>query len=358
MSEADIIKLIYRLIADEDHSTIKVSEYLNALGIPPSYTKDGRTVTKNRRKVKTSGIWYPGRIRNMVVNPTYKGIHQYGKRTNKVRDLITRQVPAIVSEDTWDKAQQVLRDNQIEAVKNSRRNYLLRGLIKCGECGLTYHGTAYKGPGGHLKGYCECGGKTIYRGPLNGKCTSKNLPQAWLEDMIWEKCVEFINNPKEALREFTSGIEQRKSDKVAFEVEKEIVERALHDKEDEKQSILDLYRKKIISSTDVEQQLSKISHEKEALEQQVGRLNREIENEDNLENEYSNIEGLLKSLREKINNNYHFSLRREIVKTLVKEIIVDTKLNEFGRPKADVTVKFVFSQDVPRNGRGSSKQST
>ncbi len=355
MSEADVIKLIYRLIAEEGQSTIKVAEYLNALGIPPSYTKDGRTVTKNRRKVKTAGIWYPGRIRNMVVNTTYKGIHQYGKRTNKVRELITRQVPAIVSKDTWAKAQQVLKDNQIEAVRNSRRNYLLRGLIKCGICGLTYHGTAYKGPGGRLKGYYECGGKTIYRGPLKVKCTSKNIPQAWIEDIVWQRCVDFIHNPKEALREFTSGIDQRKSEKEAVAVEKEIVARAIQDKEDEKQSILDLYRKKIISSTDVEQQLSKISHEKEALEQQIRRLNREIENENNLESEYSNIEKLLKSFRKKINNSSNFRLHREIVKTLVKEVIVDTKTNEFGRLRADVIVKYVFSQDVTRNDRGSLK---
>ena len=85
MSEADVVQLIYRLIADQGYSTIKVADYLNALGVPPSYTKDGRQIKRGKRKVNTAGIWRPGRIRNMVVNTTYKGIHYYGKRTNKRR---------------------------------------------------------------------------------------------------------------------------------------------------------------------------------------------------------------------------------------------------------------------------------
>jgi site-specific DNA recombinase len=57
MSEADVIRLIYRLVAEEGYSTIKVADYLNALGVPPSYTKDGRQIKRGKRKVNTAGIW-------------------------------------------------------------------------------------------------------------------------------------------------------------------------------------------------------------------------------------------------------------------------------------------------------------
>lgn len=56
ISEADVIRLIYRLIAEQGYSTIKVADYLNALGVPPSYTKDGRLVKTGKRYTKTAGI--------------------------------------------------------------------------------------------------------------------------------------------------------------------------------------------------------------------------------------------------------------------------------------------------------------
>ncbi|GBF32015.1 hypothetical protein DCCM_0206 [Desulfocucumis palustris] len=55
------MRLIYRLVAEEKYSTIKVADYLNALCIPTSYAKDGRKMRKGIRKVNTAGIWRPGR---------------------------------------------------------------------------------------------------------------------------------------------------------------------------------------------------------------------------------------------------------------------------------------------------------
>lgn len=353
MSEADVVRLIYRLIAKQGYSTIRTADYLNALGVPPSYTKDGRQVKHGKRKVSTAGIWRPGRIRNMVVNTTYKGLHQYGKRTSKKRELITREVPAIVSEEVWEKAQQVLRDNQLEAARNSKRQYLLRGLIKCGVCGLTYHGTAYSGPKGKPKAYYVCGGKTAYRGPLEGRCKSKNVPQEWIEDMVWQSCVEFIENPGSALKELAAGMEERKSQKTALSAERDVVLKTIQEKDAEKQSILDLYRKRIISSTDVEKQLQKISREKASLEQRVHGLERQIRAEDDLSKQFDSAEELLTDLRKKLQDNLTFKVRREIVKALVKEIAVDTKTDDSGRPRAEVTVRFSFSKDITRTGMDS-----
>src|SRR5205807_6906667 len=54
-----------------------------------------------------------------------------------------REVPAIVDVETWNEAQRVLHANFILNPRGARRRYLLRGLIKCGICGLTYVGVAY-----------------------------------------------------------------------------------------------------------------------------------------------------------------------------------------------------------------------
>jgi len=291
----------------------------------------------------------------MVVNTTYKGIHYYGKRTKKKRELIPREVPALVTEETWEKAQQVLRDNQLEAMKNSKRQYLLRGLIKCGCCGLTYHGTAYSGPGGKPKAYYVCGGKTAYRGPLEGRCTSKNVPQDWIEDMVWQLCVDFINNPGDALKELAASMDQRKSQKKALTAEMEMVKHAAQEKEVDKQSILELFRKRIIGSADVELQLQQIAREKASLEQRARDLQKQIDTEDGLSQQFDTAEELLADLKAKLEDEHTFDVRRAIVRTLVSEIIIDTKPGDNGRPRASVTARFTFSKVVTRTPRGSSK---
>lgn len=346
MSEADAIRLIYRLIADEGYSTIKAADYLNGLGIPPSYVKDGRQVRRGKRKVKTAGIWRPSRVREIIRNSTYMGLHQYGKRSNKRRELIARKVPAIVSEETWHKAQQVLRDNQLEAIKNSKRQYLLRGLIKCGTCGLTYQGTAYGGQGRETKPYYICGGKTAYRGPLRGKCKSKNVPQEWIEDLVWQTCVDFIYNPGDAITELAAGMEEKKSQKAALTAELEMVKKAAQDKDTEKQSILDLYRKRIIGSVDVELQMQQITREKAALEQRARDLEHQIEAEEGLVQQFNTAEELLANLKEKLEADPTFEVRREIVRTLVKEVIIHTIPGGTGRPYVEVSTVYTFAKDV------------
>src|SRR5207249_2085906 len=80
LTEAGVIRLIYRLSGDEGRSCIWIAERLNALGVPPAYTRDGREVLRGKRKQATSGIWRSGRVRNLLVSPTYRGLHEYGKR--------------------------------------------------------------------------------------------------------------------------------------------------------------------------------------------------------------------------------------------------------------------------------------
>jgi len=356
MSEADVIRTIYYLIAEQGYSTIKVADYLNALGVPTAYVKDGRQVTRGKRKVNTSGIWTPGRIRNMIVNTTYKGIHYYGKRSKKNRELIPREVPAIVPEEIWEKAQQKLKENQLEATKNAKRKYLLRGLIKCGLCGLTYQGQSYKSSGGKSRAYYVCGGKTAYRGPLQGKCPSKNLPAEWIENLVWEECVKFIENPGETIKELANTMETKKTQRKELEQEKQMALKALKERELERQDILDLYRKKLITADDVEKQFQKIKEEMETLEKRVREIEEQIITEETLLSSFNTAEELLANLRAKLENNPPFEVRREIVRTLVKEIVVDTKFDEKNRPYAIIKVKYNFS-DVPRTVKDSSRGS-
>jgi len=348
ISEADVVKLIYTLIAERRWSTIKVADYLNLINVPPSYIVNKRKVKKGKRKTNTAGIWRPARIRNMVVNTVYKGIHVYGKRSTRQRELIEREVPAIVSEDLWEKAQKQLTENRSEAKRSAKREYLLRGLIRCKTCGLNYSGITFPGSQRRSKGYYMCNGKRPYQGHYQGKCPSKNIPQKWIEDIVWDACVNFIKNPGSVLKELT---ESAKNDKPTdnLESEKIIVEKTLRETETEKQRILDLYRKQLITMSDVEAQLQKISTEKETLEKRVIELDHQIKLHLNNKTTRSDIAELLEELREKIKEPLTFDTKRRVVKTLVKEITVETIYNgDDSKPKANVSITYSFSHIIDR----------
>lgn len=343
VSEADVVRLIYNLTVEEKLTTIKIADYLNALHIPPSYVVDNRKLKRGKRIERTSGIWLPSRVRNMIVNSTYKGIHHYGKRTQKDRDIITRNVPAIVSEEVWDNAIKILKDHRLEATRNCKRYYLLRGLIKCSKCGLTYIGTAFPEYKKTLKPYYVCNGKTSYRGIYLGKCVSKNLPAEWIENIVWKDCLNFINNPGEVIEQLAnSSVETKKSRQ---DVEKELgdIKRNIQITENETQKILDLYRKSFITDLEAESQLQSIKQEKIILTNRLHELEATLEDQNRQAEDTGSARELLSSLRECIQEDLPIEVKREIIKALVSKITVDT-INEGGKLKANITIYYKFSK--------------
>ncbi len=215
ISEADVIRLIYRMASAERQSCRKISDHLNRLSIPCSYTRDDRTILRGKRKQRTSGLWRPGRVRNLIVSSTYMGSHLYGKRSrSKGRKLITQAVPAIVTDATWNKAQQTLRENFLFSRRNARFQYLLRAKVKCGLCGLTYIGSKVSRPSGKEEFYYICNGKHGARGlyGANGqRCPAKTVNGSYLETLIWDEVEHFLRNPGSVLQDLHSRMTGEKT---------------------------------------------------------------------------------------------------------------------------------------------------
>src|SRR5579863_2718522 len=81
ISEADVIRQVYRLAANERATCFRIADFLNMLHVPCAYTRDARLLLRGKRKQRTSGLWRAGRIRNLLINSTYMGRHEYGKRS-------------------------------------------------------------------------------------------------------------------------------------------------------------------------------------------------------------------------------------------------------------------------------------
>lgn len=203
LSEAEVVRMMYRLCADEGWSCHKIAEHLNALGVLPVYARDQRGVLRGKHKVGTAGVWRAGRVRSVLTNTTYKGLHTYGKRSaSHEREVIERPIEPIIDADTWTRAQQVLRDHVLIAPDRKVRDYLLRGFMRCAVCGLTYIGVTYPKHGGGVKAYYVCSGKHNHRKllrPGGVKCASKAIRAEWIEQAIWQDVKHILDHPASAL---------------------------------------------------------------------------------------------------------------------------------------------------------------
>ena len=91
LSAADVVRRIYHHLASDGWTCPRIADEFNSLGIPTSYRRDGRGVRGRR----TQGLWRSGHIRNLVVNPVYRGVLQYGRRSSRPngRLVISASVP-------------------------------------------------------------------------------------------------------------------------------------------------------------------------------------------------------------------------------------------------------------------------
>jgi site-specific DNA recombinase len=187
LSAAEVIRRIFGMAAEKRQSCRRIADYLNALGVPWATNGVGHRASPSESVAR----WRAGRVRNLLISTVYKGQHVYGKRSrNQKRAPIVRAVPAIVSEAVWQQAQATLQHNFRFGPRDCRHAYLLRGLVKCGLCGLTYIGMTVRGRSGRPEPYYRCNGKHdtygVY-GARGQRCPSKDVQAGWLEQAVWEE---------------------------------------------------------------------------------------------------------------------------------------------------------------------------
>jgi site-specific DNA recombinase len=193
--------------------------------------------------------------------------------------------------------------------------------------------------------YYVCGGKTAYRGPLQGKCVNRNVPADWLEELVWSQIVNFVKHPKSALK--TLREEMAAATPPRQDVQKEIagLESSLATKDLERQRVMGLYRRGTVGLGDVEAQIQEIDAEEDTLRKSLSGLRAEQQKHDVSENRFESAESLLRSLRDSIAGEVPWESKRDICFQLVKNIVVGPHETTGGRWTTEplkVTVRYRF----------------
>lgn len=138
--EAAVVRLIYTWYVEGDEkgrrlSTRDISKRLTHMRVPT--WADLRAMFKKRG----IGEWSGRLVYRVLESETYAGHWYYGKQNtfngrkmNPREWWLTLTVPAIISEEMWEKARLQRKANVSVSKRNIKKEYLLRGRVRCGLC--------------------------------------------------------------------------------------------------------------------------------------------------------------------------------------------------------------------------------
>ena len=270
-------------------------------------------------------------LKQIIQNPKYKGYYCSGKtvsidyRNNKRIRLPKdkwnvykdENIPAIVSEEIWDKANALYEERSKKSLENSQAyqsRYIFSGKIICGEHETTYHRHIYKSK---KRGDQEVWNCKLYRqkGKIDG-CDSPTLYSSELQTILTDVYKNFYENKDEiidGLMDIYSSVNDEKDYNVElFKLEKEL-EKIAHKKD----KILELHMDDLIDKAEFAQRNGKLNEEVVRIENEIEQLKCD---EEMSKNSKDNFLQLKKDLDREFSTNEDF--QADMSATLLDKIIV------------------------------------
>ena len=334
--EAKVIRQIYYWLTEERMTCYSIAPRLNALGIPTRYSKDRRGI----RGKATANLWRPGRVYNMLTNTLYKGEWSYGKRSKRRQPLLTTvMVPAIVDADTFDRAQKRLKENNIWADRNSRRVYLLRGLIKCDICGHSYSGYHSHTSAHGERGYYRCNRNGNRGNLLSERCESPSVPSKLVEDVVWAKITEFVKHP-ETVKALVSR-QMESSYPNDYQAEIVDAQKRLEGLLEAEKKLLKLYSGNVqFSEEAMQSELEEIARSRDNLKNHIRQLSQDQASEKERKDKLGNVEFILGQLSKGL-ETANVDKKRVVVENLLQQVRVGKDA------KGDSLLRLVFVFEDP-----------
>ena len=312
--EAVIVRKMFDMYINEEMNSVDIAVYFNTVGVPcfNNSRKSGK------RNTKIASLWSTGSIQRMLSNSTYMGIHEYGKRSNKRKETIKRNVPPLIPIYVWEKTVNRRKENMKIANRNSpNRTFLLRTLIKCGECNRTYYGIFYK----NSSSVYSCSSKqSSIKKIYNTNCNNKNLVADDIEEYIWDMCKEILLNYDNYTIEFDDENELKNLNEDLNNFKAKIIELEV-----EKSNILKLFRRNIINEKELDQQLSDIRKDISTYEGMITDINSKINIVKNKESVINKNKSQLELYRDRI-ESLSDEDKMKVIRLLIKSIVVYTQV--------------------------------
>jgi site-specific DNA recombinase len=264
-----------------------------------------------------------------------------GRGRRKTMKLVSRpksewievEVPAIIDEATWNRAQERLKLNRKFASRNNKKHfYLLRSLLVCESCGHTLQGRCQNG---RIYYFCEYGGKNRYPEiPRHRSSISGNI----IEPIVRDAVVDLLKNPNQILAAWeTDTPKDVKPDELTR------LRKRLDKLERQWVRLLDAYQDSLIDKSDLSKRKLHLDQERNALTEQIAHIQHHKAQKhvkDQVMDEFATYCDTIQTAL----GNPTPQVKQEVLRLLIKEIVVGDDT---------VTIKHIvpiddFSRLLPR----------
>jgi len=258
----------------------------------------------------------PARQRKSALQPVGRGESQ---RPAPVEDWIAVRVPSIVSQETFELAQQRLAQNkQLARRNNSAHDYLLRGLVSCGQCQLASTGRML--PLGYA--YYVCRGRTeALRAAQGARCTARYAPADELDRLVWQDLCRLLAEPTLITHELARA-QAGEWLPQALQERLRTLRAALAQLERQQDRLLEVYLAEVIGRDEFERKRQEIAQTQRGLTQQLRQLEVQAQQQLDTTKLATGIEDFCRRLQPTL-AQLSFAQRRQLVELLIDRVIVD-----------------------------------
>jgi site-specific DNA recombinase len=331
--EAKIVRLIFELFTDP-RGRVKgingIAHYLMDKCVP---TKKGK------------GVWHRQVVRQILMNETYTGVFYHNKwntegmLANKYRDndekismthrpredWIAVECPAIIDKETFVFAQKLLKESRRRWAGTSKNQYLLSGLVRCGDCHNTMTGRRSKNWGTYIFEYSD---QKNTAGAKNRGCGNK-IKCEDLDAFVWEMFVNLMTTKGQSLSEVAATYEAEET--VSFEEsELERIENELDRIKSGRKRLLNFLtlNADVVDEDDIRNQLKELKEK----EEQLLKIKEEIAALlDSMQNEEFNEEILNETVEQFLQEDNPELLPLEIKQEYLRKIFREIRVHASGK---------------------------
>src|SRR6516162_5112111 len=283
--EAAVVQDIYRALVEEQLSCRQITKRLNA--------------SKTRTPTGKNTVWQPTTVRAILTNRVYAGqarynyrqhvIPQYrkteehhlqdlktGRRYRAENEWVWSDAPAIISVELFDKAQRQLQRNAATARKMyqpASRRYLLRTLVKCGECGLGMVGIRQQSACKKYEYlYYACKGREPLNVGRTTRCNAKLVRAYRLDAVVWDTLCHVLHTPSVFPQLHQTWAEAKHHTLAGLEAQQAQLLQRRQRLERQEQRLLDAYQAEIINLQELQTRRQKLAGELQQIAQESHQL--------------------------------------------------------------------------------------
>jgi site-specific DNA recombinase len=248
--EAEVVRGIFDDYVAGGSSVRGIARRLYQDGVPTPSAKREVWATSTlsglirNRAYMGSAEWF----RHETIAPPRPGQSHGRQQLRPKEDWIRVPVPAIISEETFEAAQRVKRDNSVFSPRRTTPGtWLLRGLVVCGKCGVRANPQqqSSSAEGGTRKNrYYACSNHDVLRaGGPEHRCTERRIRADELDAFVFDQLRETLLRPDVLLAGERALIDREPTpDDELLDAQLARLTRRLEEAAAERRRITDLYQ--------------------------------------------------------------------------------------------------------------------